>query len=186
MYGAAPMPGSTHKNTRLQRIDRGVVAVNRALLIAALGAMSVIVFVNVLGRYLTNYSIAWAEEVARYLMIWLTFLGTGLVLRIGGHVAVDNLQDSLPARGARIVRAAIVLLVGGFCAVGAWVGVSFVTRTWAQTTAVTEIPFAFVAAAVPTGLALTLWHLTAVARGFVVERRFDISDDIDPDEIKSI
>jgi len=170
----------------MQRVDRSVVAVNRALLILALGAMSVVVFINVLGRYLTDYSIAWAEEVARYLMIWMTFLGIGLVLRIGGHVAVDNLQDALPARGARIVRAAIVLLVGGFCAVGAWVGISFVTRTWMQTTAVTEIPFAFVAAAVPTGMVLTLWHLAAVARGYVLERRFEVSADIDADEIKSI
>ena len=182
------MPGSPYENPggRLQRIDRGVVAVNRALLIAALGAMSVVVFINVLGRYLTDYSIPWAEEVARYLMIWMTFLGTGLVLRIGGHVAVDNLQDSLPVPGARAVRAAIVLLVAGFCAVGAWVGVSYVTRTWAQTTAVTEIPFAFVAAAVPTGLALTLWHLAAVARAYVLDRRFDASPDVDADEIKSI
>jgi TRAP-type C4-dicarboxylate transport system permease small subunit len=170
----------------MQRIDRGVVAVNRALLIAALGAMSVIVFINVLGRYLTDYSIPWAEELARYLMIWMTFLGVGLVLRIGGHVAVDNLQEALPPRGARIVRATIVLLVAAFCVVGAWVGVTFVTRTWMQTTAVTEIPFAFVAAAVPTGMLLALWHLAAVARGYVLERRFEVSEDVDPEEIKSI
>jgi TRAP-type C4-dicarboxylate transport system permease small subunit len=29
-------------------------------------------------------------------MIWLTFLGAGPVLRYGGHIAVENLQDALP------------------------------------------------------------------------------------------
>ena len=42
------------------------------------------VFANVALRFLTDHSILWVEEVSRYLMIWLTFLGAGLVLRYGG------------------------------------------------------------------------------------------------------
>ncbi len=53
-----------------------------------------IVFVNVVLRYTTGDSIVWAEEVARHLMIWVTFLGAGLVLRFGGHVAIDALHQA--------------------------------------------------------------------------------------------
>ncbi len=67
--------------------------------------MSVIIFVNVAMRYLTSNSLEWAEEVSRHMMIWLTFLGAGPVLRYGGHIAVENLQDALPAkRGHRPAR----------------------------------------------------------------------------------
>ncbi|MFN8722254.1 MAG: TRAP transporter small permease, partial [Rhodospirillales bacterium] len=61
----------------IDRLDRVLVRVNQAILIALLAAMSVIVFANVMLRFLTDVSIVWAEEAARYMMIWLTFLGMG-------------------------------------------------------------------------------------------------------------
>jgi len=61
-----------------------------------------------------------------------------------------------------------------------------VGHTWMQATAGMEIPFALVAAAVPTGMILALWHLAAVASGFVLERRFDESADLKQEEAASI
>ena len=77
----------------IDRLEGLVVRVNRWLLILMLGAMACIIFANVVLRYLTNDSLVWAEEVGRYLMIWVTFLGAGLVLRFGGHVAIEDLQN---------------------------------------------------------------------------------------------
>ena len=85
----------------MDAFEKGLMRLNRWALIALLAAMAVIIFANVVLRYSTSQSIEWAEEVARYLMVWLTFLGAGPVLRYGGHIAVDNLQDSLP-RGAAV------------------------------------------------------------------------------------
>lgn len=183
-----PQPASApmKPTTLFRRIDKGILAVNRALMIAALAVMAVIVLANVLTRYLTNYSIPWSEELARYLMIWLTFLGIGPVLRLGGHVAIDTLQDSLRASMARAVRLLIVAAVAVFCAVVAYFGSAYVGRTWMQATAVMEIPFALVAAAVPTGMVLALWHLAVVARSFVLERRFDESTDLSPEEAAAV
>ncbi|MCC7274700.1 MAG: TRAP transporter small permease [Alphaproteobacteria bacterium] len=168
------------------RIDRAVVAANRALLMAALAAMSAIVFVNVALRYLTSDSLVWAEEVARYLMIWLTFLGVGPVARIGGHIAIDNLQDGLPAPGARALRVLVLALVVAFCGFLAWIGIDFAARTWIQTTPVTEIPFGLIALAMPAGFALALWHLLAVAHGYVRERRFETEEALDPNAAGSL
>ena len=170
----------------IARIDRSVLAVNRLLMIVALATMSVIVFASVTIRYLTDYSIPWAEEVARYLMVWLTFLGVGPVLRLGGHVAVDTAQDGLPKNIGRAFRGLIMLLVGGFCAITAWFGIAYVQRTLAQTTAVTEISFAFVSAAVPLGFALAIWHLLAIVRDYVAERRFETSSDLNPDDAGAV
>ena len=181
-----PASARMEPTTLFRRIDKGILAVNRALMIAALAVMAVIVLANVLTRYLTNYSIPWSEELARYLMIWLTFLGIGPVFRLGGHVAIDTLQDSLRASMARAVRLLIVAAVAVFCAVVAYFGSAYVGRTWMQATAVMEIPFALVAAAVPTGMILALWHLAVVARGFILERRFDESTDLSPEEAAAI
>jgi len=66
-----------------------------------MAAMAVLVFGNVLSRYLLNYSLIWIEELTRYMMVWVGFLGSGLVLRVGAHIAVDALQDALPRAAAR-------------------------------------------------------------------------------------
>ena len=82
----------------LDRIERILVAGNRWLLILLLLAMACIVFANVVLRYTTGDSIVWAEWPAT--MIWVTFLGAGLVLRFGGHVAIDNLHRAVGTRSA--------------------------------------------------------------------------------------
>jgi len=81
----------------MDRFEAGFVGLDQWVLIVILAVMSVIIFTNVSLRYLTSHSIEWAEEVARHLMIWLTFLGCGPVLRYGGHIAIENLQDSVPS-----------------------------------------------------------------------------------------
>ena len=110
----------------MQKFEERFLAINRWALILILAIMSVIIFTNVLLRYTTNQSIEWAEEVARHMMIWLTFIGCGPVLRYGGHIAIDNLQDSLPPRAAQVLRALIALLITGFCLFCIWFGLIMV------------------------------------------------------------
>ena len=156
----------------MERIERGLLAVNRWLLIGLLAAMSVIIFTNVALRYLTHESIEWAEEVARHLMIWLTFVGAGPVLRYGGHIAIDNLQDALPRGLAVALRIVVALLLTGFFGFMVWYGVLYMQRTQFQTTAATQISFAYIYAAMPVGGALLLVHWLFIVRGYVRERRF--------------
>ena len=155
-------------------------------MMAVLALMAIIMFANVMLRYLTDESIVWSEEVARYLMIWLTFLGIGPVFRVGGHIAVDSLQAVLPPRAALVLRAGIFLLIVGFSIVLVHLGLILVERTWVQTTAVTEVPFGLVAAAVPVGFFFALWHLAAAGPGFVLGHGFEKSADINPDEVGSL
>lgn len=170
----------------LATLDRWILGANRALMILALAVMSVVVFVNVALRYLTAESIVWAEEVARYLMIWLTCLGIGPLIRIGGHVAIDNLQDALPPPAARALRLLVAAIVFAFCVFLVWIGSRFAMRTMVQTTPVLEVPFGYVAAAIPVGGALALWHLLAVLRGFVRDRSFETGAEIDPNAAGSL
>ena len=156
----------------MDTFERRFVAANRWLLILLLAAMSLIVFANVALRYLTSSSIEWAEEVARHMMIWLTFTGAGLVLRYGGHIAVDNLQDALPAPAAMAVRAVVAALLFALFVVMVWHGGSYVQRAMFQTTAATQIPFGYIYAAMPLGGALLIAHFLFVLRGYVTQRRF--------------
>ena len=156
----------------MDKFERGLIAANRWALIALLGAMSVIIFTNVALRYLTDQSIEWAEEVARHMMIWLTFLGAGPVLRYGGHIAVDNLQDSVAPRVAVALRLLIALLMTGFFVFMVWWGILYMQRAQFQTTAATQISFAWIYAAMPVGGVLLLMHWFLILRGYLRERAF--------------
>ena len=156
----------------MHRFEAGFVALNKWLLIVILAVMSVIIFTNVSLRYLTSHSIEWAEEVARHLMIWLTFLGCGPVLRYGGHIAIDNLQDSLPKGLSQALRVLIALLLACFFAVFIYFGVEYMDRTQYQLTPATQISFATIYAALPVGMALCLIHWLLIVRAYMLERRF--------------
>lgn len=174
------------KRAWIDGIDRRLLQFNRLLMMGALAAMTAIVFASVTIRFVSDYSIPWAEEVARYLMVWLTFLGVGPVLRYGGHVAIDSLPTSAPAGVARAARVAIVAIVAVFFLVLVGAGWQYVQRTLEQQTAVTEVSFAFVSAAVPAGFALALWHLAVFCAGYIRAGRFESSPDLDPNEVGAV
>jgi TRAP-type C4-dicarboxylate transport system permease small subunit len=147
--------------------DHLLVTLNKWVVVLLLAAMSVIVFANVSLRYTTNFSITWAEEVARYLMIWMTFLGAGLVMRFGGHVAITNLHDILSANAQKIVRLVIAVVLFAFFAVMMWVGYEYMSRMGRQMTPATRIPFSYIYAAMPIGFALLILHFALIVRAYV-------------------
>lgn len=170
----------------MKNLERWFLAANRWALIALLAAMALIIFANVALRYLTDQSIEWAEEVARHMMIWLTFLGIGPVLRYGGHIAVENLQDALPLPAARALRGLIALALAGFGVFMVWYGGLYMERAQFQTTAATQISFAWIYAAMPVGGVLMLIHLALIGRGYVQDRRFAADDHFDANASASL
>jgi TRAP-type C4-dicarboxylate transport system permease small subunit len=158
------------------------MATNRLAMILALGLMVILVLIGVMLRYFTNESLVWAEELSRYLMVWLTFLGIGPVLRFGGHVAVDSLLVALSAAQQRVARVIVAILIAGFCVYLIYAGCAYVGRTWHQSTPVLDVPFGLVALAAPVGFALTLWHLLMIVGGYVRDGSFEESDDLDPQQ----
>jgi TRAP-type transport system small permease protein len=163
----------------VKTFERYFLSANRWALILLLAAMAVIIFVNVALRYLTNQSIEWAEEVSRHMMIWLTFLGAGPVLRYGGHIAVENLQDAMPRPLAIITRAVVAALLFAFFGFMIWYGWLYMGRTMFQLTAATQIPFAYIYAAMPVGGVLLVVHWLLIVRVYVRDRLFAVDAHFD-------
>jgi TRAP-type transport system small permease protein len=167
----------------LSTFDRALLRWNRRAVIAILAAMALMVFANVVLRFTTDRSILWVEEVSRYLMIWLTFLGAGIVLRYGAHVAIDALQERFPAQ-APAIRAIIFVVLLAFFAAMLWLGARYAMLTWGQTTPVLQIPIGAVYLAMPIGFALLIVHLLLMAAPYVRHRRFLSDDEFDADAVK--
>jgi TRAP-type transport system small permease protein len=98
----------------------------RALKVAialCLAVMVVLVFTNVVLRYIFNSGIATSEELSRWLLVWLTFLGAIVALREHAHLGVDSLIRALPPRGRLICFVTSYLLMlyaDGLLLLGSW------------------------------------------------------------------
>ncbi len=82
----------------------------------------VLIFYGVIMRYLFNEPQAWVEELARYTIIWGTFLGFGLALRHNQHIQVDILYDQLKPSMKRILDIVATGLSILFCLIYTYYG----------------------------------------------------------------
>ncbi len=156
----------------MNRMDRVVVAANKLVIVAMMGLTAVLVFTNVVFRNAFDESVTWIEEVSRYSMIWMVFLGSGLLFRQGGgHIAVESLQDAVPARIGRIMRALVVAILMIFFLSMVAVGAQYTMFQWRQTTPVTQIPFGLVYAAMPIGFLLMIYHLSMVCVAWIRDKQ---------------
>lgn len=73
------------------------------IIAVALSLMAIFVFGNVVLRYFFNSGLTWAEEVSRFLFIWLIFLGSILALKDNEHLGVDTLVRKLSLKGKKIL-----------------------------------------------------------------------------------
>lgn len=101
----------------LSRINRML----EVFVVANLAAMTFLVFLNVVLRYAMNSGITLSEELSRILFVWLTFLGSVLVLSRNEHVAMLALVDKLPPKwrslwllcvDAILLGISVVLMIG--------------------------------------------------------------------------
>lgn len=161
---------TARRPTVLARLERAFVALNQGVVIALMAWMSLLVFANVVTRYAFGFSINWAEEQARFAMIWVTFLAAGLAMREGRHVAIEFVQGLLPRRGAIALRAVVALVVLVFLAVLTWLGVEIAQFAWRQRTPVLGWPQGAMYLAIPIGSVLFAIHFLIVLRGWLVQR----------------
>lgn len=88
-----------------------------------LAAMVALVFGNVVLRYVFNSGIAVSEELSRWLLVWLTFLGAIVALRQHAHLGVDTLVRALPPVGKRIcfvLSYGLMLYANWLLTLGSW------------------------------------------------------------------
>lgn len=77
----------------LDTLNTGIVRVETFLMATCTITLVAAIFIEVICRYLLFISTAWSEELARYLFIWLTYIGSAYALNEGGHIEIDVCQQ---------------------------------------------------------------------------------------------
>lgn len=149
------------------RLDTAIAAAVRWIIILMMAMMTILVFLQVLFRYLFNTPLGWSEEFARFAFVWLSFLGAASLVRSDGHIRVSLVVDWLPDRGwivARAIQYAGALLCIVIFLVG---GLGLTRAEWSQLAPATQLEMGYVYAVIPVSAVLMLvWVFAAIGRDF--------------------
>jgi len=131
-----------------------------------LSAMAVVVFLEVIFRYVVHLPLFWTEELARYCLVWVSLLGAAVAFKRGEHIAVGYFREHLPEGPRRFFTWTALLAVAVILAVMTWGGIQLVAVTRAQTSPALRIPMAIPYLALPFGAGVMLLHvLTKLKKG---------------------
>ncbi|WP_274425938.1 TRAP transporter small permease [Chelativorans sp. YIM 93263] len=129
------MPEHEHRGTELplspvtEEEDLSDIQIDDYLVLGVFWVLAFVVFLQFFTRYVLNDSLGWTEEIARFLLIGVTFLGTVMVVRKESHIAVEVFYRYLP----RPLRFALQIFVDGvaiaFYGVTAWLCSQMAQRT---------------------------------------------------------
>jgi TRAP-type C4-dicarboxylate transport system permease small subunit len=87
------------------------IAIMKGIGATMMGAILAIMVVQVIARYVFNASLIWAEELCRYILIWMTFLFIGLAYHRGDLVTVDAITMRLTPRAQYLLKAVVTIPV---------------------------------------------------------------------------
>jgi len=144
-----------------ERIDRGIIWVTAIAVILLMTTMVVSILMGVFFRYVLNSALPWPEELARFAMIWVTMLGSGLVMRYGGHIAITFVITQLENWPKVLVILMGRILIIIFLCFLLWFGIDMTRRTSQQWSAALDWSMSIPNLAIPLGAALMLYHMGA-------------------------
>ncbi|MXX01003.1 MAG: TRAP transporter small permease subunit [Acidimicrobiia bacterium] len=129
--------------------SRSTISVLRLLLAVLLGGLSLLMFVQVVMRYVFNSSIVWSEEVPRIMLIWLVFVGLATTMK-GKHLIIDVVRER------RWIAVVSIVFKWAMLIFFVYYGTVLATKVSGQTMPITKISRSWQYAAAPVGAALAL------------------------------
>jgi len=131
----------------IDRLAQGLVVV------ALLGELCAVLS-NVLARVWLHHSFLWADEVARFALSTLAFVGGAVAYRRREHAVVSLALDFLPKRAKAVCLAMADVLVLFVAVLVGVASIEFLASSWSERTPILQVPAAFIGMPLPLGMAL--------------------------------
>ena len=135
----------------LEKIEKFVACV-------AVSIMAVLVFVNVIARYVFGDSLAVSDELSTYLFVLMSFMGTAIAARRKAHLGLSIITDRVSPRARMIINEIMYAISALFCLLIVSFGVQMVISQYqmGQETATMQWPEWIYGSFVPIGAAFAM------------------------------
>ncbi|GBE14643.1 sialic acid TRAP transporter permease protein SiaT [bacterium BMS3Abin14] len=153
----------------MSKLDAVLSKTEEFLLGVLMTTASLVLFANIIARYVFNWGFPWAEELVRYEIIWMVFLGGSVAARQGLHIGVDLLVRFAPRPLRKPINILINVISLVFCGFIVYYGAALIiqTRMFGQVSPALQMPMWMVQLAIPFGAGLMalrfaqqIWRLT--------------------------
>lgn len=95
----------------LKKIDKGIAYAENAMLIFGILSATFVLFINVLMRYFLKSGLVWAEEYARFAIIWIVCGGCGAAVRTDAHMKITAIPDAIKNQAVKDIIALFVYVI---------------------------------------------------------------------------
>jgi len=131
------------------------------ILVAILAIMVILVFMQVCMRYVFQASLSWSEELARYMFLWIIWLGAAYATKEGSHISLDFITSRLPRKGQLVTSTLKYFIWISFTIFIAYISwkLTFLIFQRGQVSAALRIPMGFAYASIPFGMTLMLFRI---------------------------
>lgn len=123
------------------------------------GLLTLILFLEVICRYVFNNSLVIVEELARVLLIWLGFLGASIAYHDKAHVGIDFLRNRVSNNGQRILDILVPVFMILFCTVVLYQSCKVLPNQLSQKLPTMQIPIFWAYLSIPVSMVLLLVQL---------------------------
>ena len=153
--------------------------------LAIFWALALVIFYQFFTRYALNDSASWTEEIARYLLIGVAFVGAAMNVRKNNHIHVDFVYRLVPRWAGRALSTVVDVLRIAFLGYCVWLTYLLIGKIGSSRMSVVDLPMGIVYSVVMFGFALMTVRAVQVAignlrRGYSLLERPEMADSPSP------
>ena len=122
--------------------------------------MGLVLFIQIVMRYVFNHPLIWSEELARYLFIWMAFIGIGYGIKYDLHIKMEAFLAIFPQTAQQVVVIITEVVTIIFMGIILIPGLQFAIHTGHVPSSAMGIPMYWVYSAFPVGMMLGMLRMT--------------------------
>jgi len=144
-----------------EKLDRYLEIFSTTVMMVTMSVATLVAFFNVVLRYGFNMSLSWAAELTAYLFIWSALFGAAYGFKIGMHLGVTIVIQSLRPKIAKYVLSFSLIVILGYLICLIFWGYNFCVFNFEleQASVDLEIPFWIIYACVPVSMSIASYQV---------------------------
>ena len=162
----------------IRRLDSLLERVRKVVYVVVVSMFAlqvVVVFSQVIWRFVFNDPFSWSEELARYLQVWIVLLASSVCIHEGSHLAVDYLVHYLPFRYRKSLALFVTISMMGFVSVLIVAGFKMIVTAQSQTSPALHVPMGAVYLVFPVaGVLMLLESMTIFLKTLSANTKADL------------
>ncbi|HCX61731.1 MULTISPECIES: TRAP transporter small permease [Sedimentibacter] len=124
--------------------------------------MTVVLFSQIIARYVMGTGLSWSEELVRYMCVWIIFLGATCATKDGSQISVTALDEMLRGIPKKILSIIQMIFAVVYGVLLSWIGFGALEFAKFQKSPNMGVSMGLVYSVIPIAMIIMLIHLVTI------------------------